>query len=164
MEIEHSPRVGSHMPMLMKIVNMTSGPVLELGMGMSSTPFLHWACFPNRKLVSYEADADFLNSFKEYASNFHEIKLAEDWDKIDILGHWSVVLVDHLPRERRKEEVKRLANSADYVIIHDSEGLRNKHYRYTEIFPLFKQRFTYMGARPYTTVLSNFKDLSNLQI
>ena len=162
MEIINNPSTGNHLPILMKIVGITDGPILELGMGMFSTPFLHWACFMERKLVSYDNNPQFLDYFKRYPCNFHEIKLAADWDKIDISGHWSVALVDHNPKWRRKEEIKRLANSTDYIIAHDSQGLRDRDYGYTQIYPLFKYRLDFTKTRPFTTVLSNFKDLSNL--
>ena len=36
---------SSHLPVLIKLMAMTSGDVLEVGTGIYSTPFLHWACF-----------------------------------------------------------------------------------------------------------------------
>lgn len=163
---------GSHLPILTKIMNMTDGPVLELGMGLFSTPYLHWACFEKkRKLVSYENKRDFFEMFEfqdgrkihnDYS--FHEVKFVEnnDWDKVDLSGHWSVVLIDHNPGPRRKEEVRRLANNADYIVVHDSNGRNDFYYKYSEVFPLFKYRYDYKKVYPQTTVLSNFKDMSNL--
>ena len=36
---------GTHLPVLMDIVSKTDGPILEIGTGVFSTPYLHWACF-----------------------------------------------------------------------------------------------------------------------
>lgn len=161
---------GSHLPLLIKLLEMTDGPVLELGMGMFSTAFLHWACYDKkRKLVSCESKPDFMELFdfhdKREEGNdisYHQVVFVEDWDEVDLSGHWSVVLVDHAPGPRRKEEIRRLANSADYIVVHDTNGRNNWHYNYTEIYPLFKYRYDYDKAYPFTTVLSNFKDLKDL--
>jgi len=167
---------GSHLPILMKIMTITTGPVLELGMGLFSTPYLHWACYDSRrKLVSCESKEGFNNLFvfndprevDNRYEEYHQIIYVPDnkWDEVDLLSeHWSVVLVDHAPGKRRKEEVKRLANKADYILVHDSDDLPKhiEHYKFNEVYPLFKYRYDYDKVFPRTTVLSNFKDLSNL--
>lgn len=163
---------GSHLPILTKLVNMTDGPILELGMGLFSTAYLHWVCFDSkRKLLTCENKPDYFELFdfkdKREEGNdysYHQLVFVEndDWDKIDLSGHWSIVLVDHAPGTRRKDEIKRLANSADYIVVHDTNGRHDRHYKYSEVYPLFKYRYDYTKAYPYTSVLSNFKDLSNL--
>jgi hypothetical protein len=164
---------GSHLPILMKLVGMTDGPILELGMGLFSTPYLHWACYDKqRKLVSYDTNKEFMNLFKyddpREAKNkygYHERILVKNknWDAEDLLSiHWSIVLVDHHPGPRRKEEVRRLADNADYIVVHDTNGRNNFYYKFTEVYPLFKYRYDYAKCYPFTTVLSNFKDLKNL--
>ena len=58
---------GSHLPILIKLVGETTGDILELGIGLYSTPFLHWSCFPNkRKLVSYESAEGYIKLLKPY--------------------------------------------------------------------------------------------------
>lgn len=158
-----SIQYGSHLPALIKAINLTSGPVLELGTGIFSTPFLHFACYPERRLVSYESNKDFYNQVTQFKSNYHEIHFVEDWDKVDLSGHWSVVLVDHEPTSRRKDEIKRLAGSADYIVVHDTNPRLERKYRYSEIYPLFKFRKDFNREKPYTSILSNFKDLSQFE-
>lgn len=162
MIIRPSKDRGSHLPVLMKIVNMTNGPILELGAGPFSTPFLHWACFEKkRKLVSYENNREFfLSDIEQYQSDFHEVHFVENWDKIDISGHWDVAFIDHCPKLRRIKEIKRLANSANYIVVHDTEGRSDRKYKYSTIYHLFKYRYDFRNARPFTTILSNLKDLS----
>ena len=159
-----SVEYGSHLPHLIKVINKTRGPVLELGMGLFSTPYLHFACYPERRLVSYENHKDFFDSLSPFKSNYHEIYFVTDWDKIDISGHWSVVLVDHEPFSRRKEEIKRLAKSANYIVVHDTNPRLDRKSKYSEIYPLFKFRKDFNREKPYTAILSNFKDLSKLSI
>ena len=53
--MKYWPHWASHYPLLIKVMQITSGDVLELGMGMASTPLLHWLCFDTgRNLISYE--------------------------------------------------------------------------------------------------------------
>lgn len=156
---------GSHLPVLMKVMELTNGSVLELGGGLYSTPYLHWSCFPNkRELVTYDYQAKYFNLLKNYESDFHKVIMVEDWDKVDIDRNWDVVLVDHDPAERRIEEIKRLANLAKYIVVHDTQKREEKHYHYNEIYPLFKYQYKYREVKPHTSVLSNFVDLSNFEI
>lgn len=154
---------GTHLPVLIKIMGITDGAVLELGTGLFSTPFLHWACYlSKRTLVSYDCEIDYFKEYLKFENDFHKVFYTRNWDSVDLSGHWSVVLVDHSPAIRRKEEIKRLAHSADYIIVHDTNPRINHHYKFSEIYPLFKYRKDFKYEKPYTTVLSNFKDLSNL--
>jgi hypothetical protein len=151
---------GSHLPVLMKLMSITEGPVLELGTGLFSTPYLHWSCFPNkRKLISYENKLKYFELNKQYECDYHKVNFVEEWDKVDLNEHWSIVLVDHNPGPRRREEVKRLANLADYIVVHDTQGRANWYYHYSEVYPLFKYRYDFTKVFPLTTVLSNLKDL-----
>jgi hypothetical protein len=88
---------GSHLPLLMKLLDQTNGPVLELGMGLFSTPFLHWACYEKkRSLVSYENKKDFYDMFvfndkREIGNDYsyHDVCFVKDnnWDSIDLSTH-----------------------------------------------------------------------------
>ncbi len=159
--MDYSYLWGTHLPVLIKAINLTSGDVLELGMGLYSTPYLHWACFPDRKLISYENNKDCYELNKQYQSTNHIVKYVENWDEAIITDRfWDVVLVDHAPSRRRITEIKRLVNLAKYIVIHDTQ----KNYKtcdYRQIWPLFKYKFDYKKVIPYTTVVSNFVDLSN---
>jgi len=158
---------GSHLPVVLKVLQITDGPVLEMGMGPSSTPFMHWACFAHdRKLVSYDNDRDWFALNEQYRENNHEVYFVEDWDKIDIENEmWDVVLIDHKPAERRRFDIIRLANHAKYIIVHDTQWRQDHEYHYKkDVFPFFKYRFDFTKQKPYTTVLSNFVDLTNFNL
>lgn len=154
---------GTHLPALIKAVSVSYGPILELGMGLYSTPFLHWACYQDKRpLVSLETDQEYCQAFKVFETDYHQIKFVEHWDKADLSGHWGVVLVDHHPDSRRKEEVIRLADAADYLVLHDTNPRCDHKYKFSEIYHLFKYRKDYWTVKPYTTILSNSKDLAKL--
>ncbi len=157
MKLNVSVGDGSHLPALIKIINMTNGPVLELGMGLFSTNYLHWAC-KDRGLISYENSRRCFEWAEKFRTTWHEVNLIDDWDAINISGPWSVVLVDHSPGDRRIKEIKKLVN-ADYLVIHDSQPEKDRRYRYSEIYPLFKYRKDFEG-KPMTTVLSNLYEIT----
>lgn len=160
-----SIKYGSHLPVLTKIVEITDGPILELGIGLYSTPFLHYACLPTkRKLISYESDPGWIRYFRDCRADFHEVNQIEDWDKLDVSGRWDIAFIDHHPGHRRAIEAGRLAKLAKYVILHDSEPQNDKNVQYSTIYPLFKYRFDYTDCLPHTTVVSNFVDLSRFNI
>lgn len=151
-------RYGTHIPVLLKIMEKTKGPVLELGCGFSSTPFLYWLCQDQDRLFkSFDNDKDWIEKVG------YPVEFVTDWDKIDIDNtHWSVALVDHRPGDRRIVDIERLKDKADFIILHDSEPEVDKFYLYRRIYPLFKYRFDYVKFLPNTTVLSNFIDVKKI--
>lgn len=152
------------MPILARIVDMSDGPILELGMGIYSTPLLDLMCHEKKRtLVSYDDDPAWFKENQEWESDYHKVHLISNYDEADIENtHWSVVLVDHKPAIRRLTEIKRLAWHANYILIHDSEPEANNFFRYTWIYRFFKYRYDYTKCRPHTTVLSNFIDVTKL--
>lgn len=168
-----SGNYGTHLAPLIKCMEATTGDVLELGTGYFSTPYLHYKCMTDkRRLVSIDnekgwirrfADSDFYNH--KYRGKYHEFIYVEDWAKADIEKPWDVVLIDHTPDERRKEEAKRLKDLAKYIIIHDSNESGERKYRgygYEELWPLFKYKKVFDMEDRHATVLSNFVDLEDL--
>jgi len=155
------PSYCSYIPALLIALERVDGDVLELGSGMYSTPLLHWMCIDqNRLLVTYENDKKYFDISKAFETDIHEVIFVEDWDLINIERPWGVVLVDHGPGLRRREEIKRLANYAQCLVVHDSNGRLDHMYRYSEVYPLFKYKWTYHKGMPHTIVLSNFVDVS----
>ena len=157
-------RFGSHLPVLMKALQKTNGPVLELGRGLYSTVFLHWLCYhKKRKLVTLEGNRRYLkrSQLKKLEKSWHTVRWVGDWDKEDLKGRWSVVLIDHAPGWRRPIEVAKLTK-ADYIVVHDTDKETAKDYGNNEGYDLFKYRLDYKPKAkntPQTTILSNKHNL-----
>ena len=156
----------SYLPALVKAFEMVAGDVLELGSGLYSTFFLHWMCeHQGRLLTTYENDEKYYDIVKhcdgdKHENGFHKVYLIDDWDKIDIEKPWGIGFIDHVPDERRKEEIRRLANYAQCLVVHDARGRNDKTYHYSEIYPLFKYKQTYGSVLSQTIILSNFVDVT----
>lgn len=159
-KVNISIRYSTHLPVLFEAMKRTAGDVLELGPGFASTPVLHWLCeVQGRNLLSIENNYKWHYICRQYyRTALHKHVWVKNWDDADaaIRKEWDVVLVDHSPSERRVEEIKKLANLAKYIVIHDSDAHKDKEYHYSAIYPLFKYRFDFTEASPTTTVLSNF--------
>lgn len=163
--MKYWPHWGSFQPILIKIMQMTRGDVLELGMGNFSTPLLHNLCLDmGRNLVSYENDKKYYDMHVHFHKPHHKLHFVEDWDKIDLNQEWSVAFVDHSPAKRRRVEIRRLVNNAEYVLVHDTQPEDDKFYRQSAMFELYKYRYDYTKIKPHTTVLSNFHDLTTLDM
>ncbi len=151
----------THMGVLSKVILTSVGDVVELGAGLYSTPLLHWICKEmHRKLISYETNANYYGYAKQFRSYFHAVEIVTNWDKIDVSSRRGVVFVDHHPMSRRGVEAIRFKDSADYVVMHDTE--KDKYY--SEVWQHFKYTYTWKKCRPWTSVVSNFKDLPHLNI
>ncbi len=159
-----SGNYGTHLACLIQAMSKTDGDVLELGMGLFSTPYLHYQCMlSKRKLVSYENFESYANFFIEYRypNEYHEINIVEKYADADIEKPWDVVLIDQTPDDSRAEEAKRLANLAKFVVIHDANPKQDHIYHYSEIYPLFKYKTVWDKDKNPAAVLSNFVDLSD---
>lgn len=161
-----APHRGSHLPALMRAVELTNGPIFELGCGMYSSPFLHWKCYPTaRQLVTFEDKPQWFEFIKQFETPWHRTVLVEDWGALDLSGVCSVALVDHDPVQAvhtRSGEVAKLQH-AEYVVCHDAENRSDYKYKYNSVRNLFKWRWKYTAAYPYTWVFSNRHDLTEFR-
>lgn len=149
----------THISTLMVALQATTGTVIEVGGGQSSTPFLHWICkAQRRKLITYENHPAYYEYARSFKSPLHSIRKIEDWDdmKIEKAG---VVFIDHHPSERRSVDAIRFKDHADIVVIHDTERDDEK-YKVKEIWPHFKYRYDWTECRPWTTMVSNTIDVT----
>ena len=160
-----SVRYGTHLPCLIKAMEKTTGDVLEMGVGVFSTPFLHYQCMlSKRKLISYENCLPWLNFFNQrysYENEYHNMFHVEKYADAPIEKPWDVVLIDQTPDYSRSEEIRRLVNFAKYIVIHDSGPKFDKQYGYDKIYPLFKYKAVWDIDTNQATVLSNFVDLKD---
>ena len=178
---------GTHQPLLFAACLLTEGPIVELGAGFYSTPFLHALSLAQRRPVhTVESQPGFLNQLARYGSDLHRLWLLDEQMERDpegkiLLGdrtrkqvvaaqaafldeHFgamdiSVAFVDHSPAFLRQPAVAWLADRADYIVIHDTESAG--FYRYD--FSNFAHRLEDRWQRPNSTVLSNRRDCEALR-
>jgi len=145
-------------------MSKTTGDVLELGMGVFSTPYLHYQCIlSKRRLVSYENFKEWMKFFTDYhyENKYHEINFVEKYADAKIEKPWDVALIDQTPDSSRAEEIRRLKDFVKYIVIHDSNPSNYKVTNYDKIYPLFKYKADWHGDNNRSTVLSNLVDLKD---
>jgi hypothetical protein len=164
--IGYSAGYGTHLPVLIQVMELSKGRVAEFGAGLCSTPYLHWKTYiqQQRKLVTFENNLEYFKLFDRYETEWHKLISVIDWDTIDLSGEWSVALIDHKPKGRRIEEIKRLENNCDYIIVHDTQGSRENEFHYRDTLAGFKYRKDFTLVRPHTCVVSNLVNLDHLVI
>jgi len=169
MRMDVSIRYSTHLPVLMEAMKRTTGDVLELGPGVFSTTVLHWLCKEqDRYLLTVESDKKWSWFCRQYydTPRHQHLWVEGNWDqaKWAISKPWDVVLIDHSPSGRRVTEIALLKDLAKYIIIHDADENKDKEYRYSSIYPLFKYKYYFGEVEPATVVLSNFIDLKDFNI
>jgi hypothetical protein len=149
---------GSHIPMLMKAIQLTDKKIVEIGAGIISTNFLHWYCRErDQKMVTYEEDDQYYHFAKSFVSLLHKVVKVENWEDISNKQDWGVLLIDNYTGQRVKDLIK-FKDSADYIVVHDTD--KPEQYGFTDdVWGLFKYRYDWRECHPWTTVVSNKKDL-----
>ena len=154
-------RMATHLPLLVRAFELSEGDVLEMGTGYFSTLVLKWLCeMHDRTLYSFEGNKKWYDRAMRKPKPFQELIYTPNWDDVDIERHWGLAFIDHGPNKRRHVDIARLANYADYIVIHDTEPESDKNYHYSKIWDLFKYRYDYKKCLPWTSVVSNTKELN----
>lgn len=171
LNLDNSSEYGSHFIPLTYAALNSSGPILEMGTGHYSTPLLHVICMTqNRQLLSVDTSKEWLKNFdnlKNSLHNFLYLPVYEDdwsvnpkpelWDSIKDNTKWGVVFIDHRPGERRKIDIQRFKDSAEFIVVHDTQ---QASYGYEEVLNSFKFRLDYKRFETWTTIVSDLKSLN----
>jgi hypothetical protein len=157
--MELTKKMSSYLPVLIKTVLETNGPILELGAGPFSTPVLHWLCSKNKRtLITCENNIERFQFAKQFQSRNHKIVLVQDWNEIGLDTHFAVVFINHEPILRRAVDAVRFKNNAEYILLHDTAGKNEILNNYTVVWSHFRYKYDYEFANPRTTIVSNFKN------
>jgi hypothetical protein len=153
----------THRPVLCEAVLRTRGPILELGTGDGSTIALHSVATEcSRRVFSFDNDRNWIDRFLHLRSEHHLLACLPNWDDCPVESQfWAVAFVDHRPAQRRVVEIARLAHRAELLVVHDTES---PEYSYEAIIGSFAYRLDYREQLPWTTLLSNYVDVSGWRI
>ena len=127
---------ASHQPVLFEAIRSTTGNILELGAGYSSTEQIHKMA-GDRLIVTVDDHMEWLDNFKHLETDKHRFVLLSD-DLFKRIGYqWSVVLVDLFTWEQRMWAIDKIKDKADYVVIHDAEGKNlGRFFKYSREYAL----------------------------
>lgn len=123
-EMEAAVKYQSHLSALLACLAVTSGPVLELGVGYFSTPQLHAFCGANlRPLVSVEQDPEWMAQFRKMVAPWHTFVVSRAEALTSLHGRRiSVGFIDDSPGgENRARSFALLVDLCDFVVMHDAQ-------------------------------------------
>lgn len=150
-------KFSTHLAALIQLIPLVDKDIVELGTGIYSTPFLHWARYGREDchVYSYENNPEYIDFAMQFNYANHHVELIDDWDSVFLEKPWSIALIDHAPSERRVIDIMRLADWADYIVVHDTRWKQEKHYGYKKVLSNFKYRKEYPTMTTWTTVVGN---------
>lgn len=144
----------------LEVIKYTGLPVIELGSGDGSTPFLRQYCEEHKiEFFSYDSN-------EEWAKKTGSTYVA-NWDIIPWRKQFGVALIDEAPGEHRKDSLRKI--QADIIVIHDSEpkGWNGSDYQVRQFFPLWTYMKDLQSEVPqgaWATILSNIYDVRKFEI
>lgn len=162
--VTHLNPWGSHRTLLWSALEATKDhaePVIELGCGENSTPYLMKYCEDNKRVFfTYDSNKEWANRM---GSDY-----VKDWEKHPLwLQKYSVCLLDLAPGEYRRIALMKI--DADIIVSHDSEppGWNASDYKVRPLFSKFKYVKDHVPngkGEPWTTAISNVIEVSKWQI
>ena len=163
MNIINTLKYMTHIPLLLACLDNTNGVILECGLGLGSTPILNGYSFSDRKVYSYDNDAAWVNQFTKFRSDNHVVEVINSWSDLDELykTNFGIAFIDQAPAADRGKTIIKLKDTAELIVMHDANHLRNCAAR--EVFNEMKYKFIFTSFRPNTCVMSNTNDLSFLK-
>ncbi|CAF2503323.1 unnamed protein product [Rotaria sp. Silwood2] len=157
---------GSHAIVLLAALYVSqSGPILELGMGATSTPLLHRLALKQKRfLLSADSDLRWINYFSSLTGNntLHQLQYVEiktemgiEWASSNLAYYknWTVVFIDHRPGPRRQFDLMGYSHQSDIVVLHDTE--QSSLYKYSQGLLLYRYQYRFTKLKPYTDALSS---------
>lgn len=143
----------SHKSLVWLVLKRTCEYVVEMGMGLGSTPLIDLECKnSNRVFYSYETNREWYLKMINIAG---KVFLIDNYLKQDI-GNPEVLFIDCAPAEIRKELIEKW-KGVPIIIVHDTEKGAEYVYGLSLILSTFKYRLDYQPeGKPHTTVVSNF--------
>lgn len=149
---------ATHQPILFEAILQTTGPILEMGAGRSSTEQIHKLA-KGRKILTVDDNQEWLDNFKHLESDTHQFALFTDKLFEEYGRDWSVVLIDLSTWDQRMWTIEKLRYFAEYLVIHDAQGkglerlfVYHREYRVND-FP-----------QPTTMLASNIRVLTSFHI
>lgn len=139
----------SHRPLLARCLDLTKGPVIELGAGWGSTLLLEKYCKGKcRPFFSGDTNGEWARRFAATT------KITSYHNLVPING--VLLFIDSNPGEDRAKLIERWANFAHVIIVHDTEPSAEYVYHMSAALSQFRYRIDHQTPGfPMTTAVSN---------
>lgn len=168
---------GSHQRVLLDMARRSRSPILELGSGDFSTVQLHEL---GKEMTTFDNNQEWINKYLYLKNDLHDFvcsdaKIFYENDS----RQWGLVFIDNGSWEDRVAALEKYKDTADYIVIHDSEVissqvmiekyLDNKEMKpvvWSDVFKYYKEfcLIDRVEITPWTLIGSNKFDVSNIVI
>lgn len=120
--------MGSHAGVLAAAMYSATGPVLELGCGVYSTPLIHWLAGAMRlPVITIDADLAWLERMAVYRCDWHRFEHCPRPSQHHLLGMpCGAALVDNDAADRGP--CLRRLHHARLIVVHDTEPVHMDQY------------------------------------
>lgn len=163
---------NTHLKLLLKACEQTTGAIVELGCGDYSTPVLHER-FPERQIISVENSQDWIMKFSHLRTDKHTFILVKDFANFSMpVPACGTLFVDCDPGKQRRGIVLSQRDNASMMVVHDTEPGCHEDYAWGNCFSTDYFKFCHQEVDEFywgensdvlyrrgTTVVSNFKKL-----
>jgi hypothetical protein len=148
----------NHRPLLLLGLFLTNGYVVEFGSGEGSTKSLREYCAAHQRAFST------YDNNEEWAEKTGSVYV-RDWGSADVWHSCGLLFIDHAPGEHRKVAIERMIDSADIIVVHDTEQGGAGDYGFEPVFAKFKYRLNYnkTGGGAGATMVSNKIDVNQFR-
>jgi predicted O-methyltransferase YrrM len=149
---------GTNVPLLAAAVAASTGPVLEIGGGLFSTPVLAAMCkATNRELITLDNDENWIKSYADVQKNAHCLPQWDEQELERFKAQYGVIFVDHRPDDARLPVLQAIrAWNPDYIVCHDT---CNPYFTGVDAFlNTFAWRYDWGFMASSTTVVSDTKE------
>lgn len=173
--------VGSHQQVLLAAIKLSGDkPILELGAGDYSTPFIHKTA-KGRKIITIDHDQKWLDRFSNLKSGNHTLLQVDVLHMFELFKqdrtNYGVVFIDSITWETRMSAINKYKDTSDYLVIHDTGysakvGVFGKELKprtdkdpglrvFSDYFKYWREYLpiNWMSYDPPTVLGSNFFDL-----
>ena len=145
----------NHRILLWEAMRLTTGKVIEFGSGHGSTPYLRQHCSDTeREFQSYDHNKEWAEATGATLVPFG------NWGKLE-LNNIDVLFIDHAPGEDRKLRIEQYKDSAQILVIHDTEPPADHGYQTRQHYPGFKYWVEIRTNGAWATMVSNHVDLES---
>lgn len=158
--------IATHQPVLFEAVRQTTGGILELGAGDSSTRQLHE--MTDRYILTVDDQPEWIEPYKDLLCDRHQFMFlpthqSENYYK-SMRREWGLVFIDSSTWAMRLAAIKVFAQEAEVVVIHDGNYGRDAGVVFEDHF-YFWAEYRQEGIDiPTTMIASNSLDVRKINI
>ena len=158
-----SPRYATHQRLLKAACALVGGPIVEFGAGDYSTPLIN-ELYPGRPKITIESRLEWILRLAHFSLWDHTFVFnPSPFFCVEMAANAGVVFVDCDPAGDRRKIVEWLAKSeAKLVVVHDTEPDGCPAYDWGNCWSLFKYRLHDNSQTPWTSLLSQTIDITNI--